>query len=237
MIIRQLIDYPSYTYSYLVADENSRQACLIDPVLEQTERNLQLVQEMGLQLILAIDTHVHADHITGLGRLREETGCQTIVGEEGDVACASDSFSDGKILPVGSIEIECLQTPGHTPESVCFLIDDNGRKILFSGDTLLIRGTGRTDFQNGSAKSLHRSLRRLLELPDDTIVYPGHDYNGRTSSTIGEERLHNPRILIADVAQFVEHMANLNLPDPKMMDIAVPANQACGELPPVVKEH
>ena len=237
MIIRQYLDYPSYTYTYLLADEVTRQACLIDPVLEQSERLVQRLQEMDLQLILAIDTHVHADHITGLGKLRELTGCQTIVGKQGDVACASDSFSDGKELSIGSITIECLQTPGHTGESYCFLVADGQQKYLFSGDTLLIRGTGRTDFQNGSAAALYDSLARLLQLPDETVVFPGHDYNGCTASTIGEERRHNPRILISDKAAFIEHMDNLNLPDPKMMDVAVPANQACGELPPVVKEH
>lgn len=237
MIIRQFLDYTSYTYTYLVADEVSRQACLIDPVLEHSERLVQRLQEMNLQLVLAIDTHVHADHITGLGKLRELTGCLTIIGQQGEVACASDSFTDGKELSLGRLTIKCLQTPGHTAESYCFLVQHDERSYLFSGDTLLIRGTGRTDFQNGNAGALYDSLHRLLQLPDDTVVYPGHDYNGCTSSSIGEERRHNPRILISDKAEFVEHMDNLDLPDPKMMDVAVPANQACGELTEVVKEH
>jgi len=236
MLFRQLIDYNSNTYTYLLADNRTGEACLIDPVLEKTDQYLELIDQLGLNLTLAIDTHVHADHITGLGKLREQTGCCTMFGKEGGVSCASEVFEDETTLSLGSITINCWYTPGHTGDSYCFLVEQAEKTYLFSGDTLLIRGTGRTDFQNGSAHTLYQSLRRLLQLPDNTVVYPGHDYNGRTSSTIGEERRYNPRILIEDIDQFAEHMANLNLPNPKMMDVAVSANQACGEIP-VPTEH
>ncbi|MBT8115748.1 MAG: MBL fold metallo-hydrolase [Arenicella sp.] len=237
MLIRQLLDYTSYTYTYLLADENTGEACLIDPVLDLVDRYTTLLAELNLTLVLAVDTHVHADHITALGKLREITGCATMMGVEAQVSCATKNFSDGDTLSVGGIPIVCLHTPGHTLESYCFLVEGDSGDYLFSGDTLLIRGTGRTDFQNGNAESLYHSLRRLLQLSDDTVVYPGHDYNGRNASTIGEERANNPRINIDDINQFVEHMDNLNLPDPKMMDVAVSANQACGELPQPVDEH
>ena len=234
MLIRQILDYESYTFTYLVADEESQKACLIDPVLEQADRYLQLIGELGLELCLALDTHVHADHITALGRMRELTGCESLVGKESNVSCASRHFADGDVLELGSLKINCLHTPGHTAESYCFVMDNNGQHCLFTGDTLLIRGTGRTDFQNGSAEALYHSVRRLLEFPDDSIVFPGHDYNGRNASTIGEEAASNPRIQISDINEFIEHMNNLNLPDPKMMDVAVSANLACGE---IITEH
>lgn len=236
MILRQLLDYSSNTYTYLLGDDSSRRACLIDPVIEHTDAYLKLATELELQLVLALDTHVHADHITALGLLRERCGCATMVGLEAGVACASDTFSDGDSLSVGELSLQCLHTPGHTAESYCFLLVENEQHYLFSGDTMLIRGTGRTDFQNGSAEALYHSLRRLLEFPDATAVYPAHDYNGRIASTLGEERLHNPRINIDDIDAFIDHMNNLNLPDPKMMDVAVSANQACGQ-PPLVGEH
>ncbi|NND82004.1 MAG: MBL fold metallo-hydrolase [Gammaproteobacteria bacterium] len=237
MILRQFIDYPSYTYTYLVADEASGSACLIDPVLENCEAYEKRLSELGLTLVLAIDTHVHADHITGLGKLREMTGCASMAGLEAGVSCATDTFSDGDRLTIGALSLLCLHTPGHTGESYCFYLENAVQPCFFTGDTLLIRGSGRTDFQNGSAEALYHSLRRLLQYSDQTIVYPGHDYNGNTSSTIGEERAHNPRIGIEDMDAFIEHMGNLNLPDPKMMDVAVAANQACGELQPPVGEH
>ena len=232
MLLRQLIDYNSNTYTYLLADTESKQACLIDPVLENNDQYLELLSQLDLQLKLAIDTHVHADHITGLGQLRDKTGCCTMFGQEGQVSCASEFFHDNSQLELGNLKIDCWYTPGHTNDSYCFVVKHADQACLFSGDTLLIRGTGRTDFQNGCAHNLYNSLRRLLELPDDTVVYPGHDYNGRISSTIGEERRFNQRILIEDIDAFAEHMANLNLPDPKMMDVAVSANQACGEIQP-----
>jgi len=230
MILRQIIDRESWTYTYLVADEKNSQACLIDPVLEHTEAYLQLLKELDLKLVLALDTHVHADHITALGKLRQASGCQSIVGSEGDVACASQGLHDGLILPVGSLELQAIYTPGHTADSYSFYLKFQNQGFVFSGDTLFIRGTGRTDFQNGDPCQLYESLhKKLLTLPDQTIVYPGHDYKGFTSSTIAEEREHNPRLQIHPVSSFKEHMDGLNLPNPKMMDIAVPANQACGE--------
>ena len=230
MIFRQMFDRESSTYSYLIADSESKEACLIDPVLEKGPLYAQLLTELDLNLTYALDTHVHADHVTALGGLREHYQCQSIVGTGAEVACASSGFSDGQIIKIGQLEIKVLFTPGHTSESFCFYLHNEGPGYLFSGDTLLIRGTGRTDFQNGDPKDLFNSLHNiLLKLPADTWVYPGHDYKGWTRSTIAEEIAHNPRINLASEADFIEHMNNLNLPNPKMMDVAVPANLACGK--------
>lgn len=231
MLLRQLFDRESYTYTYLVGDEHSRQACLIDPVMEQKDFYLQLINELDLKLILALDTHIHADHVTALGALRDATGCDTIVGSDGDVACATEGFADGKVTYVGDLQMEILFTPGHTDDSYSFYLRQGNRGYLFSGDTLLIRGCGRTDFQNGNPEQLYESLHnKLLTLPDDTVVCPAHDYKGWTSSTIGEEKKNNPRLNLATKAEFVDFMNNLHLPDPKFMDIAVPANKTCGKL-------
>jgi sulfur dioxygenase len=231
MIFRQLFDKTSSTYTYLIADEESREALLIDPVIEETEGYLQLLNELGLKLKLAMDTHTHADHITALGKLREMTGCETYMGQQANSACANDSFRDGSQMVVGNLTLTALHTPGHTDDSYCFVLDHDGQKYLFTGDTLLIRGTGRTDFQNGSATEQFSSLfDKILTLPEDTWVYPGHDYKGWMVSTIGEERQHNPRLQVKDVMAYKQIMDNLNLPNPKMMDVAVPANRACGNL-------
>ena len=230
MIFRQLFDKESSTYTYLIADSKTGEAAIIDPVLENTDAYLQLINELGLTLKLALDTHTHADHITALGKLREQTQCHTMLGEQSHSECASSRFSDKQILHVGEIAIEALYTPGHTDDSYSFLIDHDGHKMLFTGDTLLIRGTGRTDFQNGNAKEQFNSLNRLLALGDNTYVYPGHDYKGWTISTINEEKLFNPRLKPQTAEAYAELMAKLNLPDPKLMDIAVPANQACGNI-------
>jgi sulfur dioxygenase len=230
MIFRQLFDSDSSTYSYLVADSKSKEACLIDPVSHHGPRYRQLIKELGLKLTYAIDTHVHADHITALGGLRDEFNCITLVGTNNEVPCASASLNHGDSIQVGDLTLNVLYTPGHTADSFCFYLKQENEGYLFSGDTLLIRGTGRTDFQNGDPKQLYNSLHSIiLTLTDDTWVYPAHDYKGWTRSTIGEERQHNPRINLADEATFIEHMNNLNLPNPKMMDIAVPANLACGK--------
>ncbi|MDX8385212.1 MAG: MBL fold metallo-hydrolase [Gallionella sp.] len=230
MILRQLFDKESSTYTYIVVDSNSRQACIIDPVRENTKHYLQLFKELNINLKYALDTHVHADHVTALGVLKEMTGCATLVGSAGDVVCATEHLQDGKQLEIGSLMIKVMFTPGHTSDSYCFFVNDESQSYLFSGDTLLIRGTGRTDFQNGDPSNLYNSIHnKIMALPANTVVLPGHDYKGWTSSTLLEEKEHNPRLQL-DREDFIQHMNNLNLPDPKMMDIAVPANLICGKM-------
>lgn len=228
MIFRQLFDRESSTYTYLVACSSRREALLIDPVLNQLDAYLTLLKQLDLTLVYAIDTHVHADHVTALGRLRETLNCKTLMGEQSDVRCASGKFSEGDQLLIGELVLNIMYTPGHTDDSYCFYLQSHN--LLFTGDTLLIRGTGRTDFQNGDATAQYQSLQRLLTLPPQTQVYPGHDYKGWTSSTLAEERQHNPRLQVADVEAYVQLMANLKLPNPQMMDLAVPANKACGRV-------
>ncbi len=225
MIFRQLFDQGSSTYSYLIASRSSGEALIIDPVLEKVDRILQLIDELDLRLIKAVDTHVHADHITGLGALRDRTRCVTVMGEESAVDVVSMRVSEGDRIEIEGICLEAIHTPGHTDDSYSFLMGDR----VFTGDTLLIRGTGRTDFQNGDpAAQYHSIFNKLLKLPDETLVYPAHDYKGDTVSTIGEERAHNPRLQVGSVAEYVEIMNNLKLPDPKLMDLAVPANLRLG---------
>lgn len=229
MIFRQLFDQKSWTYTYLLADADSREAVLIDPVKGQVGAYLQLLRDLGLSLVAALDTHVHADHITGLGELREATGCRSWMGEQSAAPCVSARFGEGSEIPFGRHRLRALYTPGHTDDSYCFLLEADGQRYAFTGDTLLIRGTGRTDFQNGSARDQYHSLfARLMTLPDDTRVYPGHDYKGWTVSTIGEERACNPRLQVKDEASYVDQMDSLRLPNPRLMDVAVPANRACG---------
>ncbi len=230
MIFRQLFDHESYTYTYLLGDEASGKAVLIDPVVDNTEGYLQLLKDLKLNLAVAMDTHVHADHITALGALREKTACTTYLGNPGEVNCADHGLHDGDVISVGDITIQVMYTPGHTDDSYSFLVEHDGEAMVFTGDTLLIRGSGRTDFQNGDPSSLYNSLHKiLLRLPESTVVYPAHDYKGWTRSSIGEEKQHNPRTNIATEEAFIEHMNNLNLPDPKWMDVAVPANRSCGK--------
>ncbi len=230
MIFRQFFERESSTYTYLIGCETSRQALLIDPVAEQATAYLTLLCELNLQLALVLDTHTHADHITGAGKLREATGCTTYLGEQANSACASQALCDGQQISLGELRIEVLYTPGHTDDSYSFVLRDGAKTLAFTGDTLLIRGTGRTDFQNGNSHQQFHSLQKLLALPGDTLVYPGHDYRGQTQSTISEEQQHNPRLQFATPEQYAEFMAQLNLPNPKLMDIAVPANRACGNL-------
>lgn len=228
MIFRQLFDNVSSTYTYLLGDPKSASACIIDPVLEKVETYVILLKELGLELLYSIDTHVHADHVTASGKLRDLTDCKTIVGT-GDVSCATESLTDGKIIKVGHLSLIAIFTPGHTDNSFTFFLEDKGQGYLFTGDTLLIRGTGRTDFQNGDPAMLYESLNgKILQFPDDTWVYPGHDYKGWTVSTIGEEKAFNPRLQKKNKVEFIDLMNNLNLPNPKMMDVAVPANLKCG---------
>ena len=232
MIFRQLFEKTSSTYTYLLADEDSREAVLIDPVVEETDNYLRLLNELDLQLKVAMDTHTHADHITALGKLRDATGCVTLMGQQAGSACASGQFSDQQIIEVGKLKIKAIHTPGHTDDPYSFVLENDGQTYLFSGDTLLIRGTGRTDFQNGNALDQYHSLFDvLLKLPDNTLVYPAHDYKGWMVSSIIEERRHNPRLQVANALEYKQIMDNLNLPNPKMMDVAVPANRSCGNLP------
>lgn len=228
MQLRQLFDSTSSTYSYLLADAG--EAVLIDPVKEKLDDYLRLLRELDLRLVLAIDTHTHADHITALGELREATGCRTGFGVQSGSACASFTFAEGERLAFGKRTLLAWHTPGHTDDSYCFLLpgQDQEPAKVFTGDTLLIRGSGRTDFQNGDARSQWHSLQRLLTLPGETEVWPGHDYRGWTRSSIAEEATHNPRLQVADIEAYAQLMDNLKLPNPKLMDIAVPANRGCG---------
>jgi glyoxylase-like metal-dependent hydrolase (beta-lactamase superfamily II)/rhodanese-related sulfurtransferase len=221
MIFRQLFDSVSSTYSYLLASRRGGEALIIDPVLEKVDRYLQLVRELDLKLVKAVDTHIHADHITGLGALRDRTHCITVMGENAKVDVVSMRVSEGDKITIEGVALDVMYTPGHTDDSYSFLTHDR----VFTGDTLLIRGTGRTDFQNGSARAQYESLfGKLLKLPEETLVFPAHDYKGDMVSTIGEEKRHNPRLQVKSVDEYVDLMSKLNLPNPKMMDVAVPAN-------------
>jgi sulfur dioxygenase len=225
MIFRQLFDSVSGTYTYLLASRRGGEALIIDPVLEKVERYLQLIKELDLRLVKAVDTHLHADHITGLGALRDRTHCITVMGEMSKADVVSMRLADGDKLTIEGVALEAIYTPGHTDDSYSFRMNDR----VFTGDTLLIRGTGRTDFQNGDARAQYDSIfNRLLKLPDDTLVYPAHDYKGESVSTIGEEKACNPRLQVKSVDEYVALMNNLNLPNPKMMDVAVPANMKVG---------
>ncbi|HTS40643.1 MAG TPA: MBL fold metallo-hydrolase [Xanthobacteraceae bacterium] len=225
MIFRQLFDQVSGTYSYLLASRRGGEALIIDPVIEKVDRYLQLIKELDLQLVKAVDTHMHADHITGLGALRDRTRCITVMGEQTKADVVSMRLTDGDKLTIEGLSLDAMYTPGHTDDSYSFLMGDR----VFTGDTLLIRGTGRTDFQNGNARQQYESLfGRLLKLPDETLVFPAHDYKGDTVSTIGEEKRFNPRLQVKSVDEYIDLMGKLNLPNPKMMDVAVPANMKVG---------
>ena len=225
MIFRQLYDSTSSTYTYLLASRHGGEALIVDPVLERVDRYIQLLRELDLRLVKAIDTHLHADHITGLEALSERTRCITVMGEQSKAEVVSIRVGDGDRVDIEGLSLEALYTPGHTDDSYSFIMPDR----VFTGDTLLIRGTGRTDFQNGDPRAQYDSLfGRLLKLPDETLVYPAHDYKGDTVSTIGEERTFNPRLQVKSVDEYVSLMNSLNLPNPKMMDVAVPANMRIG---------
>jgi sulfur dioxygenase len=221
MIFRQLFDSTSGTYTYLLASRRGGEALIIDPVLERVERYLQLVRELDLRLVKAVDTHLHADHITGLGALRDRTHCITVMGEHTQADVVSMRVAEGDRIDIEGVHLGVLYTPGHTDDSYSYLLGDR----VFTGDTLLIRGTGRTDFQNGDPRAQYDSIfNKLMKLPDETLVYPAHDYKGETVSTIGEEKSFNPRLKVKSIDEYVDLMNNLNLPNPKMMDVAVPAN-------------
>src|SRR5271170_5744201 len=225
MIFRQLFDSTSGTYTYLLASRHGGEALIIDPVLEKVDRYMQLVRELDVKLVKAVDTHLHADHVTGLGALRDRTQCITVMGERSSVDVVSMRVSEGDSLTIEGLQLEVLYTPGHTDDSYSFRMSDR----VFTGDTLLIRGTGRTDFQNGDPRQQYDSLfNKLLKLPDETLVFPAHDYKGDTVSTIGEEKCHNPRLQVRSIDDYVDLMNSLKLPNPKMMDVAVPANMRVG---------
>ena len=225
MIFRQLFDRTSCTYTYLLANRRGGEACLIDPVLDQVDRYIKLLDDLDLSLVKAIDTHLHADHVTGLGALQARTRCVTVMGEQTAAELLSLRVGDGDHVDIDGLRLLAIHTPGHTDDSYCFVLD--GR--VFTGDTLLIRGTGRTDFQNGDPARQYDSLfNKLLRLPDDTRVYPAHDYNGATVSTIGEEKAFNPRLQVGSVDEYVNLMNGLGLPKLRMIDAAVPANLRLG---------
>jgi sulfur dioxygenase len=228
MLFRQLFEKETSTYTYLIADEKTKDAVLVDSVIETVERDLQLIKELGLTLRYALETHIHADHVTGAGKLRQLTGCLGVVPENANVDCADRFMKDGEILKVGSVEIKAIFTPGHTDIDMSYLVNN---QIILTGDALFIRGCGRTDFQSGNSGKLYDAItQRLFTLPDETIVYPGHDYRGQTVSTIGEEKHFNPRFVGRDRQNFIEFMTNLNLPNPQKIMEALPANQQCGNV-------
>ena len=227
MIFKQVFDQKSSTYTYLIASAKGREAVIIDPVIENVDSYITLLNELDLKLVKVIDTHIHADHITGASKLTKVTNCSTIMGEHTPADTVEIKVKDEEIIKIDQIEIKAMYTPGHTSDSYSFLMD----KYLFSGDTLLINGTGRTDFQNGSSKDAYNSLfNKLLKLPDDTVLYPGHDYNGKLSSTIGKEKQHNPRLQVENVDQYIEIMSNLNLSKPKMIDHNISKNLKLGKI-------
>ena len=225
MIFRQIFDSVSSTYTYLIASGRGREALIIDPVLEKVDQYINLLNQLDLKLVKVIDTHIHADHISGIAELRDKTNCVTVMGNKTPADVVAMRVSDEEIIKIDGIDLQALYTPGHTSESFSFLMGDR----VFTGDTLLIRGTGRTDFQNGDPKDSYNSIfNKLLKLPDQTLVYPAHDYKGEMVSTILEERQFNPRLQVKSVEEYVDIMNNLNLPDPKMMDVAVPSNLKLG---------
>lgn len=225
MIFRQLFDKKSSTYTYLIASSNGREALIIDPVEENVAEYVKLLEELNLKLVKVIDTHIHADHITGASKLKNKTNCTTIMGENSPAETVDLKLKDGEIIKVDQLEIKALYTPGHTSDSYSFLMNN----FLFSGDTLLINGTGRTDFQNGSSEDAYHSLfDKLLKLPEETLLYPGHDYNGKKVSTIGDEKKFNPRLQVDSINQYIEIMSNLNLSKPKMIEINVSRNLMLG---------
>ena len=225
MIFRQIFDSVSSTYTYLISSGKGREALIIDPVLEKVDQYIKLLNQLDLKLVKVIDTHIHADHISGIAELRDKTNCVTVMGDKTPADVVAMKVSDEEIVKIDGIDLKALYTPGHTSESFSFLMNDR----VFTGDALLIKGTGRTDFQNGDPKDSYNSIfGRLLKLPDDTLVYPAHDYKGETVSTIIEEKKFNPRLQVSSIDEYVEIMNNLNLPNPKMMDIAVPSNLKLG---------
>ena len=221
MIFEQLFDTKSSTYTYILSSGKGREALIIDPVLEHTDQYINLLNKLELKLVKVIDTHIHADHITGLNELSERTSCTKIMGENSKSEVVDLRVKEDENVKIDNINLKVMYTPGHTDCSYSYLMNDR----VFTGDTLLINGTGRTDFQNGNPRQQYDSIfNKLLKLPENTMVFPAHDYNGKKHSTIGSERKNNPRLQVNSVDQYVEIMNNLKLANPKMMDVAVPAN-------------
>jgi len=221
MIFNQLFDNKSSTYTYIIASDKGREALIIDPVIEKTEEYLKILKELNLKLVKVIDTHIHADHVSGLNELSKRTKCVKIMGEQSKSEVIDIRVNEDDKIKIDQVELKTIYTPGHTDCSYSFLMNDR----VFTGDTLLINGTGRTDFQSGSAKIQYDSLfNKLLKLPEKTMVYPAHDYCGKKFSTIENEKNNNPKLQVNSVDEYVEIMNNLNLDNPKMMDVAVPAN-------------
>jgi len=225
MIFKQVFDTKTSTYTYVIASAKGREAVIIDPVIENVKEYIELLKELDLKLVKVIDTHIHADHVTGASKLKQATNCVTIMGEHTPSEAVEIKVKDNELIKIDDLEIKSIYTPGHTSESYSFLLDN----YLFSGDALLINGTGRTDFQNGNSKdSYHSIFDKLLKLPADTLLYPGHDYNGKKVSTIGNEKKFNPRLQVKNVDEYIEIMANLNISKPDMMDINVSRNIELG---------
>ena len=222
MIFNQLFDNKSSTYTYIIASGKGREALIIDPVIENTNEYLKVLKELDLKLVKVIDTHIHADHISGLNELNKQTNCVRVMGEKSESEVIDIRLKENEKVKIENIELKTIYTPGHTECSYCFLMNDR----VFTGDTLLINGSGRTDFQGGSAVAQYDSIfNKLLKLPEKTMVYPAHDYNGKTSSTIGSEKNNDPRLQVNSMEEYKKIMDDLKLANPKMMDIAVPANK------------
>ena len=221
MIFKQVFDKKSSTYTYLIASSKGREALIIDPVLENVEDYIKLMTELNLMLVKVIDTHIHADHITGASKLKNITKCSTIMGENTPAETVEIKIKDDEYINLDNLKIRAMYTPGHTSDSYSFLMDN----YLFSGDTLLINGTGRTDFQNGNAKDAYNSIfNKLLKLPDETLLYPAHDYRGEKKSTIGKEKKQNPRLQVSSVDEYIDIMNNLNLKRPAQLEFNVSKN-------------
>ena len=221
MIFNQLFDDKSSTYTYIIASGKGREALIIDPVIEHSDEYIKVLENLELKLVKVIDTHIHADHISGLNELNKSTNCTRIMGEKSNSEVVDLKIKENEIIYIESIQLKAIYTPGHTDCSYSYLMKDR----VFTGDTLLINGTGRTDFQSGSSYDAYDSLfNKLLKLPEKTLVYPAHDYNGKKNSTIENEKNNNPRLQVSSKEEFAEIMDNLYLTNPKMMDVAVPAN-------------
>ncbi len=221
MIFEQLFDNKSSTFTYIIASGKGREALIIDPVIEHTDQYIKILEKLDLKLVKVIDTHIHADHISALNELNKRTKCTRVMGEKSKSEVIDLKIKDNEKINIEKIELKAIYTPGHTDCSYSYLMNDR----VFTGDTLLINGTGRTDFQSGSPYDAYNSLfSRLLKLPDKTLVYPAHDYNGKSFSTLENEKKNNPRLQVSSADEYADIMNNLNLSDPKMMDIAIPAN-------------
>ena len=227
MIFKQVFDLKSCTYTYLIASSSGREALIIDPVLENVADYIKLLTELDLKLVKVIDTHIHADHVTGASKLKDKTKCVTIMGDHTPSDTVEIKVKDEEIIELDKLKIKALHTPGHTSDSFSFLIDN----YLFSGDTLLINGTGRTDFQNGNAKDAYNSIfNKLLKLPNETLLYPAHDYKGKKVSTIGNEKKFNPRLQVKNSDEYVAIMENLNLKKPLALDFNIASNLKLGDI-------